>query len=213
LEATAPERTHPAPVSRCKAERARNPSQLPFATAWRKTVRITRGELFEVAFWLAFAAAAFALSFKFDQEIEIYKFGATGWPRVVIVLIVLGALGQLFNDIKARLAGSTRENNAPSPARAGVGPGYAFRITAILVAPFVFAFLLEYIGFYSLAPFFVAAFLYIGGERRWGRIVGISLFIYALMILLFAKLLFVGLPVGNWHPFYDFSNWLLVLLQ
>ncbi len=176
-------------------------------------MRITRGELFEVAFWLAFAAAAFALSFKFDQEIEIYKFGATGWPRVVILLIVLGALGQLLNDVKARLTGGTRGRNSLSPASAATEPGYVLRMTAILVTPFVFAFLLENVGFYSLAPFFVAAFLIIGGERRWGRVVGISLFIYALMILFFAKLLFVGLPVGNWHPFYDFSHWLLVLLK
>lgn len=176
-------------------------------------MRITRGELFEVAFWLAFAAAAFALSFKFDQGIEIYKFGATGWPRVVLLLIVLGALGQLLSHIRARLAGGAQDGKGPSPAGAAAEPGYAFRIAAILITPFIFAFLLENVGFYALAPFFVAAFLYIGGERRWGRIVGISLFIYALMILLFAKLLFVGLPVGNWHPFYDFSHWLLVLLQ
>jgi hypothetical protein len=176
-------------------------------------VRITRGELFEVAFWLAFAAGAFALSFTFNREIEIYKFGATGWPRVVILLIVLGALGQLFNDIKARLMAGAREQNTLSRKSGVAEPGYAFRIVAILITPFVFAFLLEYVGFYSLAPFFIAAFLYLGGERRWRRIVGISLFIYLMMILLFAKLLFVGLPVGNWHPFYDFSNWLLVLLQ
>lgn len=175
-------------------------------------MRITRGELLEVAFWLAFAAAAFALSFRFDQEIEIYKFGATGWPRVVVVLIVLGALGQLLHDIKTRLAQGA-DRVVARAVRPAAEPGYAVRIAAILVAPFIFAFLLENVGFYTLAPFFVAAFLYIGGERRWGRIVGISLFIYALMIVLFAKLLFVGLPVGNWHPFYDFSNWLLVLLQ
>lgn len=176
-------------------------------------MRITRGELFEVAFWLAFAAAAFALSFRFDREIEIYKFGATGWPRVVLVLIVLGALGQLLSHVRARLAGRAQERGVSVAKSSAPEPAYAVRIAAILITPFVFAFLLENVGFYTLAPFFIAAFLFIGGERHWGRIVGISLFVYALMILLFAKLLFVGLPVGNWHPFYDFSNWLLVLLQ
>ena len=175
-------------------------------------MRITRGELFEVVFWLAFAAAAFALSFRFDQPIEIYRFGANGWPRVVLLLIVLAALGQLLSHVRARLA-RRGEGTAASQGSATSEPGYAMRVGAILIAPFVFAFLLEGVGFYTLAPFFVAAFLYIGGERRWGRIVGISFFIYAAMVFLFAKLLFVGLPVGNWHPFYDFSNWLLVLLQ
>lgn len=173
--------------------------------------RITKGEIFEVAFWLAFALAAFALTYQFNQRIEIYKFGAFGWPRTIVLLIVLAALGQLYHDIEERKAGVVRE--AFSSAGEGTDPGYAVRVAAILITPFVFAFLLEGVGFYSLAPFFIAAFLYIGGEHRWRRIVGISAFIYALMILFFAKLLFVGLPVGNWHPFYDFGNWLLVLLQ
>jgi len=177
-------------------------------------VRITKGELFEVAFWLLFAAGAFALSFKFNQDIEIYEFNATGWPRVVILLIALAAVGQLFHDVKARWAADApARREAREPVPASERRDYLLRIGAILVTPFIFAFLLEPIGFYTLAPFFVAAFLFIGGERRWKRIVGISLFIYAVMVFFFAKLLFVGLPVGNWHPFYDFSNWLLVFIR
>jgi len=177
-------------------------------------VRLTKGELFEVAFWLVFAAGAFALTFKFDQDIEIYKFGATGWPRVVIILIALAALGQLFHDVKARLTKeASGERKAPSTAVARGSREYVLRIGAILVTPFVFAFLLDSVGFYVLAPVFIAVLLYIGGERRWGRIIGISLFIYALAILFFAKLLFVGLPTGNVHPFYDVSNWILIMIR
>ena len=175
---------------------------------------MTKGELFEVAFWLVVAAGAFALTFGFDQDIEIYKFGATGWPRAVIILIALAALGQLFHDVRARLAKETSgENKSPSSVPVRGSRDYAIRIGAILVTPFVFAFLLDAVGFYVLAPIFIAVLLYIGGERRWGRIVGVSLFIYALAILFFAKLLFVGLPTGNMHPFYDFSNWLLAMIR
>jgi len=174
---------------------------------------MTKGELFEVAIWLIFAVGAFALTYKFDQEIEIYKFGANGWPRVVIILIVLAALGQLFHDIKARLARGASDEKKASAASTRGGAEYALRMGAILVTPFVFAFLLDAVGFYVLAPIFIAVLLYIGGERRWGRIIGISLFIYALAILFFAKLLFVGLPTGNVHPFYDISNWLLIMIR
>ena len=177
-------------------------------------MRLTRGELFEVAFWLVFAAGAFALTFKFDQDIEIYKFGANGWPRVVIILIAAAAVGQLLHDVKARIArDATGEKKAPRPLPVSDRRDYALRIGAILVTPFVFAFLLDPVGFYVLAPFFIALLLFIGGERRWARLVGISLFIYALAILFFAKLLFVGLPTGNVHPFYDFSNWFLTMIR
>ena len=177
-------------------------------------MRITKGELFEVGFWLAFAAGAFALTFKFDQEIEIYKYGANGWPRVVIILIALAAIGQLFHDVKARLAmEASGETKTQAPATERGGREYFLRVGAILVTPFIFAFLLDSVGFYFLAPFFIAVVLYLGGERRWTRLVGVSLFIYALAILFFAKLLFVGLPAGNTHPFYDFSNWLLIMIR
>lgn len=56
------------------------------------------GHLLEAALWLALAAFLYAYSFDFDQSIEIYKFGASAWPRAVLLLIVVAALGQLaFN--------------------------------------------------------------------------------------------------------------------
>ncbi len=63
---------------------------------------LTRGQTFEVVFWIGFAALAYYFSFEFDQEIEIYLFGASGWPRVVIALIVLAALCQLIQDLVGR---------------------------------------------------------------------------------------------------------------
>ena len=42
---------------------------------------------------------------------------------------------------------------------------------------------------------------------------GVTLGIYAGLVLLFGRLLYINLPVGNWHPFYDISNWLLVVIR
>ncbi|MCH7635817.1 MAG: tripartite tricarboxylate transporter TctB family protein, partial [Proteobacteria bacterium] len=38
--------------------------------------RLTPGQWFEVFVWIAFAAFAYAASFTFDREIEMYRFGA-----------------------------------------------------------------------------------------------------------------------------------------
>ena len=62
-------------------------------------------------------------------------------------------------------------------------------------------------------PLFLAAYLFVIGERRPQFLILVPLVIYLLLLLFFTKLLFVNLPVGNWHPFYDISNWLLVLLR
>ena len=58
------------------------------------------GHLVEGAIWLSLCLFLYAYSFEFDQNIEIYKFGATAWPRTIILLIAIAAIGQLFQHWK-----------------------------------------------------------------------------------------------------------------
>ena len=55
--------------------------------------KLSRSDILEAVFWLLIAVIFFAVSFSFNQPIEIYKFGATGWPRVILFLMVLVSLG------------------------------------------------------------------------------------------------------------------------
>lgn len=175
---------------------------------------MTRGQAFEVAFWLLFAAGAFALTFTFDQEIEIYAFGAAGWPRAVTLLVALAALGQLWADLRAGPASASGYAVVDAARRGGdAAVRFYSRMALTLGLPLLYASLLETIGFYCLTPFFIAAYLVLLGERRWPWVLGITLGIYAMFLLLFARLLFVGLPTGNVSPFYDVSNWLLVVIR
>ena len=59
------------------------------------------GHIVEAALWLLLATLLYAWSFEFDREIEIYKFGASAWPRVILLLIVVAAIGQLAYHWKA----------------------------------------------------------------------------------------------------------------
>ena len=174
--------------------------------------RLTRGQVFEVLFWLAFAVLAYALSFSFDRNIEIYRFNATGWPRVVILVIVLAACGQLVQY----WIGAGRQQRASAKdqeATSGGGDVSVIRLAATLLLPFFYALLLDYTGFYVTTPIFIFAFLLLLGERRVHLLLAATVVIYLLLLFLFTKLFYVGLPVGYWQPFYDISNWLLVLLQ
>ena len=54
----------------------------------------------ETSVWIAIIAVFFAFSFEFDQEIEIYIFGATGWPRAVLGILLLVVLGNFFHLYK-----------------------------------------------------------------------------------------------------------------
>lgn len=178
---------------------------------------LTRGQIFEVVFWIGFAALAYYFSFEFDQEIEIYIFGASGWPRVVIALIVLAALCQLIQDL-VRQKQTKAEPAAQAPSAKPDLPrdeqrAYVIRMAAVMTLPVAYALVLDYSGFYVTTPFFIALYLYVTGERRPRMLIAVPIIIYLLLLFFFTKLLYVGLPVGYTSPFYEISNWLLVLLQ
>ena len=73
--------------------------------------------------------------------------------------------------------------------------------------------LLEPIGFYSVTPVFIFCFLLLAGEKSLVWAIGLTVGIYCLMLLFFARVFYLSLPVGNHSPFYDFSNWLLVFIR
>ena len=75
--------------------------------------RLTKGQIVEAAFWLILVAFLFAYSFEFNNEIEIYKYGATLWPRTILLFIALAAIGQLLDQ---RKNGNTVSSNAMAAA-------------------------------------------------------------------------------------------------
>lgn len=176
--------------------------------------RLERKHLIEAGLWLLFAALAYFFSIRFERPIEIYAFGATGWPRAVILLIVLSALAQLYwhwktgDDLETGKISSSSEEE--SEDRDG---NYYLRMLSMLLLPVVYAYTMDWIGFYASTPFFIAAIIYLMGERRWKWIVGVTALIWVVIVFVFTVLLYTGLPTGNISPFYDFSNWLLVILR
>ena len=61
---------------------------------------LKKSDLIEAVFWLALAGIFFAVTYDFNQPIEIYKFGATGWPRTILLLMALVALGNVFYTLR-----------------------------------------------------------------------------------------------------------------
>lgn len=75
--------------------------------------KLTTSQIVEAAFWLVLVVIFFAYSFEFNNEIEIYKYGATLWPRTILLLIALAAIGQLLDQ---RRHGDTNTGNAMAAA-------------------------------------------------------------------------------------------------
>ncbi|MEM8775978.1 MAG: tripartite tricarboxylate transporter TctB family protein [Pseudomonadota bacterium] len=174
--------------------------------------RLNRGHLIEAAVWLSIVAVFYAFSFEFNQPIEIYIFGATAWPRVVIFLLLIATIGNLYYQYKngssaqGGIVGSTEDADKAADFTESTT---LIRMIAVLFTPFIFAWLLKPVGIYFSAPFFIAAIMWLFGERRWKAMLVMTFIIYAIFIGLFLVVLNAPLPQGNTSPFYDYSAWIL----
>ncbi len=173
---------------------------------------LTRSHLIETAIWLAICIIFYAFSFDFNQPIEIYKFGATGWPRVVLALLFLATVGNFYY---LRAHGSAVQKGRVGIAD-GDEPGMNYddfgavaKVVGVLGTPFAFAMLLKPVGFYFATPFFIAIIIMLFGERRVKWVFGITALIYLMLLGLFMVVLNAPLPQGNMSPFYDYSALIL----
>ncbi|MEP0942118.1 MAG: tripartite tricarboxylate transporter TctB family protein [Rhizobiaceae bacterium] len=174
--------------------------------------RLNNSHLIEAAVWLAIVAIFFGFSFEFNQRIEIYEFGATGWPRVVLLLLLLATAGNLYfqyhhgSDVQEGRVGisESSDNDADYSNRSTL-----YKMLAVLFTPFIFAWLLKPVGIYFGAPFFIALIIWLFGERRIKAILITTLVIYFIFLALFVVILNAPLPQGNMSPFYDYSGWIL----
>lgn len=174
--------------------------------------RLSKSHLIETAIWLVIVVVFYAYSFEFNQPIEIYIFGATAWPRMILLVLLLAIVGNLYyhykngSDVQEGRVGLADTDTFDISDR-----GALYKLIAVLLTPFIFAVLLKPVGIYFSAPFFIAAVMWLFGERRWNAILIMTVIIYAVFIGLFLVVLNAPLPQGNVSPFYDFSAWILTL--
>ena len=176
-----------------------------------KMAELRRMHVIENALWVVLVLFLFAFSFEFDKEIEIYKFGAAGWPRVVLGLLFLVIVGNIFHQM--------RHGDAVQAGRVGLSDdemsnvdrnfGSTLTLALFLLTPLLYAWSLKPIGFYSATPVFIASIICLLGEFRVRRVLSITALIYGLLILLFLLVLNAPLPQGTVSPFYDFSAFML----
>ncbi len=169
--------------------------------------------LVELAVWLALVAGMWIYSYQFDRELQAYAFSPVAWPRAVLLFIALAAVLACAAEWRNNRTGGDRPATDVfllplSSSRIGE----MFRLLAAFLLPLTYVWLLPRAGYFATTPFFLAASMRTLGLTRWPVVIGLSLGIYAVMLLLFSKLLFIPLPTGNWPGFYDFSNWVLVRL-
>ena len=166
--------------------------------------------------WLFWSVLAFILWMQtgaFSEEIAEYKFGADGWPKMVIIGILVGATGQailkLMDPSSEAAQGDTDQAQAPSTMT------WQKRVQqlAIFGMPLLYLWAMHRIGFFVASPLFIAAYLWVLEVRTWRHILGVTAIILALLFFVFVRLFYVAVPVGAWEAFYAINNEIITYIR
>ena len=163
------------------------------------------GVLVEWLIWLAIAWFFYQQTAHFDETIGSYRYGATGWPRALAVCVAIGATGQMLYRLLVR---ETASPVAAAPAEATSWATWAQR-GAILALPLVWLWFVPLIGFYVATPIFVLALLLVLEVRSVRALLGVTAIVYGLVLLIFTRYFYVGLPIGSLDGFYEVNDWIV----
>jgi len=117
-----------------------------------------------------------------------YKVGDDLWPKIVLVGLLIMLVSSLVFGWKKQAEVRVREPNASG-----------IRCLVIISMSLVYAYILQYVGFLVLTPFFIGAFACILGLRKILPLAGLSVLLTAFFFFVFRIVLSVPLPLGLWY--------------
>ena len=166
----------------------------------------------EWLFWSVLALILWLQTGAFSEEIAEYKFGADGWPKMVIIGLVVGATGQaLLKWVAAPDSPSESEQAAPvSQDRSWQKIGQKL---AIFGLPLLYLWAMHRIGFFVASPLFILAYLYVLEVRNWRYLLGVTALVLAVIFFVFVRLFYVAVPVGAWETFYAINNDIITYIR
>lgn len=163
----------------------------------------------EWLFWCLVVALFWMQTGAFSETIAEYKFGADGWPKVVLLGLLAGATGQLA-------IGYFEYKNNPDAIAEDTTPKRVIsrqQQIAIFVIPLVYLWFMHRMGFFVVTPFFIAVYLRVLEVKNWRHLIGVSAAIYLFVMFVFVRLFYVALPVGAWEVFYAINNQIITIVR
>ena len=163
----------------------------------------------EWLFWCVLVTLFWMQTDSFAEPIAEFRFGADGWPKMVLLGILIGATGQMTLGLyEAR-----RTNLPPTSDETGTRQISRWQQISIFVLPLLYLWLMHRIGFFVVTPLFIAAYLFVLEVRRIRPLVFVTLAVYGVVLFLFVRFFYVALPVGAWPSFYEINNQIITLVR
>ena len=176
-------------------------------SGWRDRVA------WEAVVWGLLVSLVFWLSFGFDDPLPHYPPGAAFWPRVIQLGMAIAAAVLLISRFLPQTA---RDEAAHAPEYLDEVPddlsGINWRTVAVFIVPLVWAYAMHKMGFLLVTPFFLIAFTWLMGVTRWRTLLSFGFGFYALLVIVFYKLIFTPLPMGAGF-FHSINGEILAVIQ
>ncbi|HEY5740228.1 MAG TPA: tripartite tricarboxylate transporter TctB family protein [Gammaproteobacteria bacterium] len=179
----------------------------------KEPTRLRDRLVWEALAWLGFTLVVYLFTRDFDAPLPSYQLGAAFWPQVVLVITAIAAITLLVSRF-VRGVETDDADDGPAhlediPAPSG---GIPIITLAMFILPLIWVFALHQIGFLLSTPFFLIGFTWLIGIRRLRTLLGFSLGFYAVLVVVFYKLIFTPLPMGaGW--FHSISGEIIALIQ
>jgi hypothetical protein len=171
------------------------------------------------ALLLAAASVLYYFALRIDTSAAAGRISPDFWPRAVLTLLAVVCVYELAKSLlsaDARSAGGMLQDlldasEAPVEAQSAAAPPSRLRLILGMGATLAYVLLVGVLGFFLATAAYLAAFVLIGGYRRWGVIAACALGGSLGMVVVFMKIVYVSLPLGA-GPFRALSLGLLALL-
>ena len=157
---------------------------------------------FEGVFWLVFAGLAFFYTFQFDGPLPVYDFGPAHWPRMVLIGMFVATAWLIYSTWKRDVAPPRTETEDSDDGDAAafefkkLGNLTRLRVALIFAVPVLYTFLMHKLGFLLTTPFFLFVYMRLMGVQRLRTLIIVTVSVYAMLVLVFVKLIFTYLPPG-----------------
>lgn len=156
---------------------------------------------------LIFGVIFFANSFGFPELQGGALPDAGVWPRYIALLLIIFSILALIDDFKAwkKAKSSDIDAKAAKEAAEGYDPKGRFRMIGAIIILGLYSLVgFRYLGFIASTLLVIPIIMLWLGERKWLRIVLLTVIMTVLCVFLFCKFMLIPLPRGA-GIFRDFS--------
>jgi putative tricarboxylic transport membrane protein len=162
---------------------------------------------------LPYAVVAAGAGYLYHAAAGIQYFARPGvlgpdfWPRAILVL----AMAVCAVKIAAALAPGRRREAARAAEEGAAEESHPWLLVGGMVLSAGYVWALTKLGFFTATAPYLAAFIALGGYRRWGVLAAVSILGAVVLLFIFMKLVYVSLPLGE-GPFQQVTLALMKLM-